>query len=459
MKRLTHLPTLRIQPEQKILLKYRGKAVEGLAGDSIATAFYSSGIRIFSRSQKYRRPRGLYSLDGECSNTLMDVNGIPNVCAENTLAANDMIVKAQNVVGSPEFDLMGFMDKLSWTMPAGFYYRVFHKPARLWPLAIKQIRRAAGLGKLSPAFEIKGNYDEIYLNADICVIGGGPAGMCAALTASQHGLRVILLESRPWLGGVFDYRPAVYLNGVGLYERAGALAKQVQETSNIRVFVHTAMVGAYNNNLITAVQRGGENDAFNERYVEIRAKSIVVATGCIERPLLFENNEKPGIMQAGCAHKLARTYGLLPGKKAVFSIGHDLGLEAAIDLSDLGLNVLCVADIRENGQDPQLIAGLEQRNVPFLKGWTTAKAGGNKSLKCVTLTQIGAASTQKFNCDTLVASAGLTPLTGPITLSGARLIFDEHTGYFLPNLLPKRVYAAGCLLGLSHPLSIETSGR
>ena len=453
------MPTLRIRPEQKISLEYRGKAFDGLAGDSIATALYSNGVRIFSRSQKYHRPRGLYSLDGECSNTLMDVNAIPNVCAENTLAANDMLVKAQNVVGSPEFDLLGFMDKLGWAMPAGFYYRVFHKPAGLWPLAIKQIRRAAGLGKLSPAFELKGKYDEIYLTADICVIGGGPAGMCAALAAAQHGLRVILLESRPWLGGFFDYRAAMYLNGARLYERGGALAKQVQETSNIRVFVHTAMVGAYNNNLITAVQRGGENDPFNGRYVEIRAKSIVVATGCIERPLLFENNEKPGIMQAACAHRLARTYGLFPGKKAVFSVGHDLGLEAALDLSDLDLNILCVADVRENGQDPGLVAGLEQRKIPFLKGWTAARASGSKSLKSVTLTQIGGAGTQKYSCDTLVASAGLTPRTGPITLSGAKLIFDKQTGFFLPDRLPEKVNAAGRLLGLNHPLSIEVSGR
>jgi sarcosine oxidase subunit alpha len=291
VKRLTHLPTLRIQPEQTISLEYRGKVFEGLAGDSVATALYSKGVRIFSRSQKYHRPRGLYSLDGECSNTLMDVNGIPNICAENTLAENNMIVNAQNVVGSPEFDLLGFMDKLGWAMPAGFYYRVFHKPPGLWPLVIKQIRKVAGLGKLSPAIEMKGKYDEIYLNADVCVIGGGPAGMCAALAAAQHGLRVILLESRPWLGGFFDYRTAFYLNGVRLYERAGALARQVQETSNIRVFVHTAMVGAYNNNLIAAVQRDGQNEPFSERYIEIRAQSIVVATGCIERPLLFENNE------------------------------------------------------------------------------------------------------------------------------------------------------------------------
>jgi sarcosine oxidase subunit alpha len=389
----------------------------------------------------------------------MDVNGIPNVCTENTPVENDMRVKAQNVVGSPETDLLSFMDKLDWAMPAGFYYRVFHKPAGLWPLAIKQIRRAAGLGRLSPASEMKGKYDEIYLNADVCVIGGGPAGMCAALAAAQYGLRVILLEARPWLGGFFDYRTAVYSNGVRLYERARTLAQQVQATSNIRVFTHTAMVGAYNNNLATAVQRGNENESFVERYIEIRAGSIVVATGCIERPLLFENNERPGIMQVGCAHRLARTYGLLPGKKLVFCVGHDLGLEAALDLSDLGLKVLCVADVRETGQPPELITELEQRKIPFLKGWTAARAGGTKSLNSVALTQIGAAGTQQYNCDTLVASAGLTPLTGAVTLSGARLIFDEHTGFFLPDSLPEKVHIAGRLLGLNHSLSIEASGR
>jgi sarcosine oxidase subunit alpha len=176
---------VRVSVEKKIEIEYRGKVLQGVEGDTIATALYSNGVRIFSRSQKYHRPRGLYSLDGESGNTLMEVDGIPNVCTENTRARRGMTVKAQNVVGSPEFDLLGFMDKLSWAMPAGFYYKIFHKPARIWPLAIKQIRKRAGLGKISSDFELKGKYDEIYLNADVCVIGGGPAGMCAALAASE----------------------------------------------------------------------------------------------------------------------------------------------------------------------------------------------------------------------------------------------------------------------------------
>ena len=459
MNRLSQLPTLRINPAQKISLNYKRKIYQGIGGDTIATALYANGIRIFSRSLKYHRPRGLYSLDGECSNTRMEINGIPNVCTENTLLKNGMTIKAQNVKGTAENDLMSFMDRLDWAMPAGFYYRTMHKPAPIWPIALKQVRKAAGLGKISPDFQMKGKYEEIYPKADVCVIGGGPAGMSAALTAAKQGLRVILLESRPWLGGFFDYRAAEYSNGIHLFERAWELAKTVSETPNIRRFIHTAMVGAYNNNLITAFQVGGESDHFDERYIEIRADSVVVATGCIERPLLFENNERPGVMQISCAHRLARTYGLLPGEKAVFSIGHDLGLEAALDLSNLGLKISYVADIREDGQDPGLVADLAKKKIRFLRGWVAILAHGDKSVRKVTLSTIQGTHHRDVDCDLLVASAGVTPLTGPLTLAQAQLAYDNHTGFFLPKKLPVKMHAAGRLMGLNDPLSIEASGN
>src|SRR5210317_2568613 len=135
MDRLSQLPTLRINPDQKLTFHHHRSRHRGLAGDTIATALYANGVRIFSRSLKYHRPRGLYSLDGECSNTCMQVNGIPNVRTENTLLKDGMTVKAQNVKGTPEKDLMGFMDHLDWAMPAGFYYRMMHKPAQIWPIA------------------------------------------------------------------------------------------------------------------------------------------------------------------------------------------------------------------------------------------------------------------------------------------------------------------------------------
>jgi sarcosine oxidase subunit alpha len=219
MSRLKNLPTLRIDAGKSLAFTYRGKSCRGVAGDTVATALFANGVRVFGRSLKYHRPRGLYSLDGECSNAMVEVDGVPNVRAETTPLAAGMTVKPQNVKGSPELDLMGFMDSLSWAMPAGFYYRVFHKPARLWPTAIKQIRQAAGLGTLSPDFRMKGRFDEIYPAADLCVIGGGPAGMAAAL------------------------------------------ARQVESAPNIRVFAHAPAIGVYTDGQVTAFQRGGRSRA------------------------------------------------------------------------------------------------------------------------------------------------------------------------------------------------------
>jgi sarcosine oxidase subunit alpha len=459
MNRLNQLPTLRIDPSERRSLTYQGKTYQGVAGDTVATALFANGVRVFARSLKYHRPRGLYSLDGECSNTCMDVNGVPNVRTENTLLEDGMAVKAQNVVGSANFDWMAFIDKLDWMMPAGFYYKTMHKPAAIWPLAMGQIRKAAGLGVISADYQMKGRYDELYMKAEVTVIGGGAAGMTAALAAAESGQRVILLEARPHLGGCFDYRVSASGDGTPLYERARELARQVKQTANIRVFTHTPMVGAYNNNLITAFQTGKAGDAFTERYIEIRSESVVVATGCIERPLLFDHNECPGVMQVGCAHRMARTFGLLPGSEAVFSVGHDLGLEAAIDLFDLGLKINCVADIREDGQNPELMLALAERRIPVLKGWVAAKAHGGKNVEKVTLTTIEGTVKRDFTCDLLVASAGLTPVTGPFILAQAKMGYDSLTGYFLPTELPERMFPAGRLTGINHPGAIEASGR
>ena len=234
---------------------------------------------------------------------------------------------------------------------------------------------------------------------DIGIIGGGAAGMSAALAAAEHGLRVILLESRPWLGGFFDYRPAEYDNSIHLFERARELTELVAQAPTIRVFTHTAVVGAYNNNLITAFQVGADSDSFDERYIEIRAQSAVVATGCIERPLLFENNERPGIMQIGCAHRLARTYGLLPGENVVFSIAHDLGIDDQFLQAEAALKVhhartghhVDAGQRAEEGAGGRLQAGLGVDNL----GVGHAQVGvGGQAARLHVLANLGVGAVQ-----------------------------------------------------------------
>jgi sarcosine oxidase subunit alpha len=458
-KRLSKLPTLHIDTEKPLGLTYKGNRLSGVSGDTIATALYANGIRVFSRSIKYHRPRGLYSLNGESANCLMEVDGIPNVNTEYTLLREGMTIKPQNVKGSPEYDLMGFVDYLDWAMPAGFYYRRFHKPYKLWPVFMKRIRKTAGIGRIDPRFEIKGRFEERYINTDVCVIGGGPAGLSAALAASREGMRVVLLESRPRMGGCFDYRIAPHLSKLPLFKRAVKLSRAVSKEPNIRVFPYTSMTGFYGRSIITAIQKRMDMEPFDERYIEIRTRAAVVATGCIERPLIFDNNDRPQIMQINCAHRLAHTYGILPGKEAVFSVEHDLGLESAIDLDALGVNIICIADSRHDGQDPALVDGLEKRGIPILRGWVVSKAYGNKCIKRVRISTLEGTRHRNLECDLLVASAGLTPVTGPLNLLGIKTAYDFHTGYYLPQEYPYGVFAAGRLMGIENPEAIVISGE
>ncbi len=457
MNRLPPLPTWRIDPSQKLSFTFGHRSLTGVSGDTAATALYGGDVRVFSRSLKYHRPRGFYSMDGESVNCMMRINGLPNVQAERTPLEQGMKIKAQNVYWSTERDLLGVLDKFDWAMPAGFYYYYFHKPAFLWPYFLKRIRRAAGIGRVNTSWTPPPS-DELYLNADVCVLGGGPAGMAAALAAADYGLRVVLLEARPWLGGFYDWRTTDY-EGATLHERAAEMAARLEAQGTVRVFKRAFINGLWGDNQVTAFQTAGEDNSNLERYIEVRAHSVVVAMGCIERPLIFENNDRPGVMQVGCAHRLARTYGLLPGEKAVFSVGDDLGLEAAADLAGLGLNVMAVADARVEGHNHKLVRSMLSLGIPFLPGWAVSMAEGRKTVSKVTLANVNGPGQKQFECDLVVASAGQTPVAGPLSLAGAKLEYDLQTNFFLPTNLPPRLHASGRMLGYTLPASIEMSGR
>jgi sarcosine oxidase subunit alpha len=453
-----NLPTLRVDTSEQRSLRYGRREMTGYKGDTVATALFANGVWVYSRSLKYHRPRGLYSLDGESGNCLMEINGLANTNAETELLRDGDRVACQYVLGTPEYDLYGLLDRFGWLMPAGFYYRRFHKPYRFWPFFLNRIRAMAGAGRLREDWS-PGSTRELFLNAEVCVIGGGPAGICAALEASARGGRVVLFEARPVLGGFYDWRPGFGQGEAPLYERAQSLAREAEDRDNIRIFTGSPVTGVWGDNLVTAVQTGGDTDDFGRQYIEVRAGSVVVATGCIERPLIFENNDRPGVMQVGCAWRLARTYGLRPGRKAVLAVADDLGLEAAADLADLGLDIGAVADARETGRDPALVQALADRNLPFLPGWTALTVTGSKQISGVVLTRLDGRQQARFDCDVLAASAGQTPVTGPLTVAGAELAHDARTNFFLPKAMPPRMHGAGRMLGLIDPRAIEASGR
>ena len=486
----------------------------GFEGDTVASALYANGVRIFGRSLKYHRPRGLYSIDGESSNTFVEIDGVPNECAETTPLRDAMSVGAQNVRGDPGTDRFAFIDAFDRLMPAGFYYRLFHRPQRLWPLFQNGLRRMAGTGILDPRRELEGRPQgrvggrgqagrrpvrggrmdtrgrqrsgvrmdtggrqhsgvrmdtrgrqhsgvraERYLNADVAVVGGGTAGLAAALAAAESGLRVCLFDRRPWLGGHLAWRVRK-CRGEPLHLRGDAMAARVRAAGLVKVFTNSPVTGVWGENLVTGFTVGTEDDPFGECHWECRARSVVVAAGCIERPLVFNHNDRPGVMQAGAAWRLARTYAVKPGEAAVFSTGDDLSLEAAVDLADLGVEVRAVADAREAGrQDPTLVAALGERAIPLLPGWAASRAMGRKRVTGCELRPLRGAGSRRLRCDLLVANAGLQPRIGALATAGARFAYCTHTHTFQAAELPGGVFAAGSMTGLRDVRSIEASGR
>ena len=451
--------TCRVDLSRPLSFDFLGRPMTGFAGDTVASALYANGVRIFSRSLKYHRPRGLYSIEGESSNTYMAIDGVPNECAETAELRAGMSVSAQNVRGDPKTDRFGFIGAFERLMPAGFYYRLFHRPYRLWPIFQNGLRRMAGTGVLDPHQEYRpGVRAERYLNLDVAVVGGGTAGMVAALAAAERGLRVCVFERRPWMGGHDAWRVREF-EGEPLWQRARELAARVRATDNIRVFARSPVTGVWGENLVTGFTVGGDDDPFRECHWECRARTVVVAAGCMDRPLVFSHNDRPGVMQPGTAWRLARTYGVSPGKAAVFSVGDDLGLEAAVDLARLGVEVRAVADSRRRGHDPALLEELFDMGIPFRTRWAASRTRGGKRVKGCDLWGMSGIGPDRYACDLVVANAGAQPRIGVLATVKAKLRYCRHTHSYQPVELPDDVFVAGSMTGLRDPVSIAESGR
>ena len=457
--RLAWGPTCRVDVSRPLSFDFLGRRVTGFVGDTVASALYANGVRVFSRSLKYHRPRGLYSIEGESSNTYMAIDGVPNECAETTELRAGMSVRAQNVRGDPKTDRFGFIGAFERLMPAGFYYRLFHRPYRLWPLFQNGLRRMAGTGVLDPQREYRSDVRaERYLNVDVAVVGGGTAGMEAALAVAERGLRVCVFERRPCMGGHDAWRVREF-EGKPLWQRARELVDRVRATENVRVFTRSPVTGVWGENLVTGFTVGGDDDPFRECHWECRAKAVVVAAGCMDRPLVFNHNDRPGVMQAGAAWRLARTYGVSPGKAAVFSVGDDLGLEAAVDLARLGVEVRAVADSRRRGHDPALLEELFEMGIPFRTRWAAARTRGGKRVKGCDLWGMSGIGPDRYACDLVVANAGAQPRIGVLATVKAKLRYCGHTHSYQPVELPDDVFVAGSMTGLRDPGSITESGR
>ena len=436
-----------------IEFQFDGRLVQAHQGDTVASALYASGVTTFSRGFKYHRPRGLLCGAGRCPNCLMNVDGVPNVRSCIQLVRPGMKVRHQNAWPSLAHDFLSILDRLQWMMPVGFYYKALHRPKILWRLAQRIIRRVGGLGTVDVYSVPENRYHHQNQHADVAVIGGGPAGLTAALEVAEQGAQVVLVDDQPRLGGHlrFSARNHRSMPGFGdasALDIAKQLAHSVEGSSNIQVLAGATAFAYYQDNLI-GIHQGAE-------VVKLRAKQVILATGSYEVPLLFENNDRPGIMLATAAQRLIHLYGVKPGRTAVVATNHDLGYDAALDLLAAGVNVASVVDTRsELPKGPEGLEALEtlkSRGVPVLASHAITGAEGTKNVKSVVVTPIrpgeSAAETKRIACDLVCMSGGFQPANGLLYQGGGSLGYDEGLGEAVPQELPPGLAAAGEVTGI-----------
>jgi sarcosine oxidase subunit alpha len=368
--RLPEQPGERIDRARVVSFEFDGRPVQGFEGDTIGSALYASGQRTFSRSFKYHRRRGLLCCAGQCPNCLVAVDGAPGVRACTEPVREGMQVEHMNASPSLDLDLMSVTDRVgSRFTPPGFYYKTFIRPRRLWPLYEKVLRNAAGLGRLSHSARAHREWRTEYRrrHADVLVVGGGEAGLTAAIEAAEGGADVVLVDEGPEPGG--------WLLVSGQVERARELAERAR-TAGVELLSSAPALGYFDG--LVPVWQGST-------LHQIRAQRHIFATGSIEQPLVFENNDLPGVMLSTAVRRLVSLYGVKPGTKAVVAGSN----EVAQLLREVGV------EVREIDAD------------------ALKKAKGKRAVTAAVLS-----NGQKIDCDLLVVSGGFAPANSLIRQAG-----------------------------------------
>ena len=448
---------------RKIAFYFEGKLLYGKEGETVASALIANGVDIVARSFKYHRPRGIFSSGLDEPNAVFDVGSdseglyTPNQKATSIYLQEGMILRSVNNWPSLKFDLLSLFGMISRFIPAGFYYKTFKWPN--WWTFEHVIRRAAGLGRAPRAVDVS-LYDARIESCDVLVVGGGLCGLEVAANIAQNGAKVILAEQENDWGGQLLSSPC----SIEGCDSSTWIANQITKLTaarNVKLFLNTMAFGYYDHNLVGLVE--GHNQIVpsrqtgrvRQRLLKVRAKFVVLATGAFERPLVFSNNDRPGVMLAGAAATYASRFGVAVGRDIIIATNNSSSYEIASILQEAGLNIKTIVDARVSV--PEYDKALAKKcDFNIIAGSAVTNVLGKNRVKCAVVANLAIdgkplIETKKFiKCDTILTSAGWSPAVHLFSQSGGKLFFENDLLAFCPGVSPQNVICVGASSGASN---------
>ena len=450
----------RIERAQPLRFYFNGRAYQGYAGDTLASALLANGIKVVGRSFKLHRPRGIVGIGSEEPNAILQIGGgaltLPNQRATEVELYDGL--QAWSVRGWPSlgFDIGAVTNWLSRFLPAGFYYKTFMAPRSLWSFYEKLIRRSAGWG-IAPAEPDPDNYEHCNAHCDVLVVGAGPAGLLAALTAAKSGARVILADEQSELGGRL-LSDSEMIDGKDAEEWLRSTVLALQQFENVTLLTRSTVFGYFDQNFLTIAERcnesgvAGNSAAVRQRMWRVRAREVVLAQGAFERPLVFCNNDRPGVMLASAVSAYLNRYAVQPGREAVVFTNNDFAYRTALDLHRVGARVVAIVDCREEGA-ADLQREAEALGMRVMTGHVVTDVTGSHQVTGVRVaaylpTTAGADSRIEqapieIRCDLVAMSGGWSPAVHLHSQSGGRNRWSDSLQCIVPDRALQNCQSAG----------------
>jgi sarcosine oxidase subunit alpha len=451
----------RVDRTRPISFRFDGKSHAGCAGDTLASALLANGVHLVGRSFKYHRPRGIVAAGSEEPNALVGVDRGPGRYAPNLRATqvelhDGLVAESQNRYPSLRFDLAALGDLAAPLIPAGFYYKTFMQPASWWAkLYEPRIRAAAGLGR-APRGTDPDRYTQRHAHCETLVVGAGPAGIAAALEAAARGERVVLCDEQAELGGSLLAETRATIDGAPAQAWLAAALAELASNPRVTLLPRTTAFGYFAQNFLALAERVTDHLAApdpalpRERLWQVRARQVVLATGAIERPLVFPENDRPGIMLADAARSYLARYGVKPGCRATVFTAHDDAYGAALELAAAGMEIALIADLRPAAEG-ELPARARAAGIPVRCAATVVGTRGRLRVHEAHVGRIDADGAVRgvdvVSCDTLLMSGGWTPTVHLHSQSRGRLAFRPDLQAFVPDGTPQACRSAGACAG------------